>query len=145
MGLEFPELFERAEYLSLYIKSKNSEFITHTLKEAYKNFLTACETNNMKFNIIDALEQAAHYSFADSLIPELKALLNKTLIEERSQGDYSFNKFNLLSFPNLHERGEDLNLTRQGPFMPINPLKAHKANPTFNTPVKLKKQITQNF
>ena len=97
----------------------------------------------MKFNIIDALEQAAHYSFADSLIPELKALLNKTLIEERSQGDYSFNKFNLLSFPNLHERGEDLNLTRQGPFMPINPLKAHKANPTFNTPVKLKKQITK--
>jgi hypothetical protein len=99
----------------------------------------------MKFKVIDALEQAAHYNFADSLIPELKALLNKSLIEEKVNANYSFNKFNLLSFPNLHERGEDLNLTRQGPFMPINPLKAHKANPTFNTPVKIKKTVTQNF
>jgi len=37
---------------------------------------------------------------------------------------------------NLHDfdtpKNKDLGLTRQGPFMPINPLKAHKANPYIN-------------
>ena len=145
IALEFPELFDRAEYLSLYIKSKNSEFITKALKSLYKHYLTVCEKGNMKFKVIDALEQAANFDFAETTIPELKTLLKKANLEENAGQSYVFNKFSLLSFPNLDERGDDINLNRQGPFMPINPLKAHKANPTFNTPVTVKKTKTINF
>ena len=139
MALEFPELFDRAQYLSTYIASKNSEFITKVLKDFYKGYLVNFEKKDLKFKIIDALEQAAAYNMADTTIPELKTLLRKSNFEENLGENYTFNKFQLMSFPNLEERGEDTNLSRQSPFMPINPLKAHKANPTFNTPLVPKK------
>lgn len=90
----------------------------------------------MKFKVIDAIEQSASFDMAGSLLPELKTLLRKNSIGNANSE--VINPFNMKSFPNLIDRGDDMNLSRSGPFMPINPLKAHKANPTFNHPTKIK-------
>ncbi len=138
LGLEFPELFDRAEYFSLYIKSKNSEFITRILKDFYKRYIVEFEKRDMKYRLIDALEQGASYNLADTLIPEIRDILIKESFENFLGASYVFNKFTMKTFPNFQDKGEDLSLNRVGPFMPINPLKAHKANPTYNTPVQIK-------
>jgi hypothetical protein len=136
IGLEFPELFRLTEHLAVYIASKNSSFITLVLKEYYKAYLSKFEENGMKFKVIDAIEQSASFDMAGSLFPELKKLLKESSIGNTDSG--VFNTFHLKSFPNLVDRGDDMNLSKSGPFMPINPLKAHKANPTFNHPTKMK-------
>jgi hypothetical protein len=134
LGLEFPELFHLTQYLAVYIKSKSTEFITRILKDFYKIHITEMDKRGMKLKVIDVLEQSSFFNLADIILPEIKDFLIKECLEEFYGSDYVINKFTLRDFPLLMDKGEDLNLNRLGPFMPINPLKAHKANPTFNNP-----------
>lgn len=138
MALEFPEMFDRAEFLTFYMKSKNTEFITQTLKQAYKGFIQMFEERGTRFCLIDALEQTSAINLSETLIPQLKNILDREFEEDCKDGS-AHNKFAYMKMPNLQERGEDMGISRMGPFMPINPLKAHKANPSFNTPLMMKK------
>ena len=140
MGLEFPELFDRAEFLALYIKSKNTEFITRILKDYYRTYIHEFDKRDMKLKVIDIIEQSSLIDLANNVLPEIKEILLKENLENFLGTRYVINKFTLKTFPDLTNSGEDLNLNRLGPFMPINPLKAHKANPTYNIPREFKRQ-----
>lgn len=71
----------------------------------------------------------------DSILPEITSKLEiddaRKLIESVSLDRYTTVKLHDFDTP----LNKDLGLNRQGPFMPINPLKAHKANPYINKPV----------
>jgi hypothetical protein len=136
MALEFPELFDRSKMLSIYLQSKSSKFIV-SLKENYMTYLKKYEENNIKFKLIDALEQSSSTNFTNYIIPELKEMLEDD-VGSRISEVITQNMYLKRKFPHLDQRGEDLNLSRVGPFMPINPLKAHKANPTYNLPKEIK-------
>lgn len=136
MALEFPELFDRAKMLTIYLESKSSAFIVR-LKEHYITYINKYEEMNLKFKLIDALEQSASINFTSYVIPELQEMLLDD-VGSRISEVMTQNMFLKRKFPHLDQRGEDLNLSRVGPFMPINPLKAHKANPTYNLPKEIK-------
>ena len=136
MALEFPELFDRAKMLAIYLQSKSTEFIM-SLKNHYMVYVNKYEENNIKFKLIDALEQSASINFTGYIIPELQGMLQDD-VSARITEVMSQNKYLKRKIPHLGQRGEDLNLSRVGPFMPINPLKAHKANPTYNIPREIK-------
>jgi hypothetical protein len=128
MAFEFPELYDRLELLPVYLESKDPTFISDTLKTRYKEFITMFEKRNNQFKVIDALEQSVAYDLCATILPELRNVLKDDLDLKLAES-MKFNKHITTKFPSFGQRGEDLNLTRQSPFMPINPLKAHKANP----------------
>lgn len=84
----------------------------------------------------------ASFEVIDSVLPEITERLEvddeKKLYELISTENYSTVK--------LHDfdatKNKDLGFNRQGPFMPINPLKAHKANPYM---IKSDKKLANNF
>jgi hypothetical protein len=136
MALEFPELYDRARMLSIYLQSKSTEFIVR-LKDYYIGYVKKYEERNVKFKLIDALEQSASNNFTSHIIPELQEMI-KDDIDNRITAMITQNMYLKRKFPHIEKRGEDTNLSRVGPFMPINPLKAHKANPTYNVPREIK-------
>ena len=136
MALEFPELYDRARMFSIYLQSKSTEFIIR-LKDHYLAYIKKYEEKNVKFKLIDALEQSASKNLTSYIIPELKEMIIDD-IDHRITAMITQNMYLKRKIPHIHQRGEDLTLSRVGPFMPINPLKAHKANPTYNIPREIK-------
>jgi len=69
------------------------------------------------------------FDIIDSILPEITEHLEeddeKKLFELVSTDRYSTVKLHDFDTP----KNKDLGFNRQGPFVPINPLKAHKANP----------------
>ena len=138
IALEFPELYDRIRMFSIYLQSKSTEFIVR-LKFHYITYLKKYEERNIKFKLIDALEQSASINFTDYMIPEIKEMLQDD-VSAKLNDVITQNSYLKRKFPHLDQRGEDTDLSRVGPFMPINPLKAHKANPTYNVPKEIKKE-----
>ena len=66
-------------------------------------------------------------------MPEITSKLEiddaKKMVELISTDRYTTIKLHDFDTP----KNKDLGISRQGPFMPINPLKAHKANPYIDT------------
>lgn len=93
-----------------------------------------CEKRNQTFSVITALEYISSFKLIDSILPEITPKLEnddiKKMIELISTDRYSTMKLHDFDRP----KNKDLGLTRQGPFMPINPLKAHRANPYITAP-----------
>jgi hypothetical protein len=90
------------------------------------------EKKNSNFTIFDALEYMSSFEVIDSVLPEITEHLEeddeRKLYELVSTDRYSTVKLHDFDTPT----NKDLGLNRQGPFMPINPLKGHKANPYMN-------------
>jgi len=105
-----------------------------TLKEIYKRNLQISEKRNTLFTVLDAIEYVCEYKLIDSILPEISSKLEnddaKKLVELISTDRYTTQKLHDFDTP----KNKDLGLNRQGPFMPINPLKAHKANPYIDRP-----------
>ena len=84
----------------------------------------------------------ASFEVIDSVLPEITEHMEeddeKKLYELVSTDRYSTVKLNEFDTP----KNKDLGFNRQGPFMPINPLKAHKANPYMNKPDR---KLVNNF
>jgi hypothetical protein len=137
IALEFPELYDRIRMFSIYLQSKSTEFILR-LRFNYMTYIKKYEERNIKFKLIDALEQSASIDFSEYMIPEIKLML-KDDVDSKITEVITQNNYLKRKFPHLDQRGEDTDLSRVGPFMPINPLKAHKANPNFNVPKEIKK------
>lgn len=137
MALEFPELFERLIYLTLYFKSKHSGFIDE-LKTMYKNYLTQYESKNTTFKVQDALERVSSFGLIETVFPELKSYLKDDTYKV-IQNSVKFNKFFPLRFSDLDKADQNINLNRLSPFMPINPLKAHNVQQFIPAPASLRK------
>lgn len=134
MAFEFPEIYDKLVYLPIYLKSKDPNYISVELKKKYNNLLSEFEKKNTKFKVLEALEVASSKNLAFNILPELDTMLREDL-SNKLKNHLMYNKFSLTKFPTFEKRGEDLNLNRQSPFMPINPLKAHRANPVDNRPI----------
>lgn len=135
MAFEFPEIYDKLAYLPTYLKSKDPNYISVTLKQKYKEVLSAFEKKNTKLRVLEALEIVCSKNLAFHILPELEDMLLNDL-NNKLQRHLTINKYSLSKFPTFERRGEDLNLNRQSPFMPINPLKAHRANPVENKPIQ---------
>jgi len=105
------------------------------LKEIYKRNLQIAEKKNSPFTVLDAIEFICEFKLIDSILPEITSKLEiddaKKMIELVSTDRYTTMKLHDFDTP----KNKDLGLSRQGPFMPINPLKAHKANPYIDRPL----------
>ena len=84
----------------------------------------------------------ASFELIDSVLPEITTQMEeddeKKLYDLVSTDRYSTVKLHDFDTP----QNKDLGLNRQGPFMPINPLKAHKANPYM---IKDERKLHPNF
>ena len=92
------------------------------------------EKKNSNFTVFDALEYMASFEVIDSVLPEITS----TMEEDDEKKLYELISTDRYSTVRLHDfdktKNKELGFNRQGPFMPINPLKAHKANPYMNKP-----------
>ncbi len=127
MALEFPELYDRLEYLVFYLKSKQTNFI-HFVKDSYKNNLTYFESKNSKFSFQDALEQVATFDLVGSILPELRKHLVEDIEANIKEGLYLGREY-AKKLPDFSKSLDAISSSRSSPFMPINPLKRVASNP----------------
>lgn len=106
-----------------------------TLKEIFKKNLQSSERKNTPFSVLEAIGYISSFKLVDSILPEITSRLEKDdvkkLMELITTERYTTIKLHDFDKP----KSKDLGLSRQGPFMPINPLKAHKANPYIDRPL----------